>query len=48
MVGQRQLGSQASIPGHLLRLGLRLHNGSRVHLSSLLAPGFQQHSEAVM
>lgn len=48
MVGQRQLGNWASIPGQLLRLGLWLHNGSRLHLSSLLAPGSQQHSEAVM
>lgn len=37
MVGQRQLGSWASIPGQPLRLGLWLHNGSRPHLSSLLA-----------
>lgn len=48
MVGQRQLGSWASLPGHLPRLGLQLYNGSRAHLSSLLVPGSQQHPEVVM
>lgn len=47
MVGQRQLGSWATIPGHLHRLGLQLYNGSRAHLSSLLVPGSQQHPETV-
>lgn len=39
MVGQRQKVSWATILGHLPRLRLLLHNGSREHLSSLLAPG---------
>lgn len=39
MVGQRQKVSWAAMLGHLPRLRLLLHNGSREHLSSLMAPG---------
>lgn len=48
MVGQRQKVNWAAILGHLPRLCLLLHNGSREHLSSSLAPGSWHHSEAVL
>lgn len=48
VVGQRQKVSWAAMLGHLPRLHLLLHNRSREHLSSLLAPGSRLGSEAVL